>query len=178
MGLEFSCLFKLFVVVLILRIVWTLLPIVWRPGLVVAAPVSFADDPGQDVHLIVQVSGELCADEVGRAGTFAASDKLHVVIIAAVLRSQRGGFEGQHGADAVAGCRLVDFKFLFWPTGIFPPEISACGGIMYICRAVRHLSWIRARAAGKVVGHLGHVLFQELALAVHPSLAAVCVWKK
>lgn len=33
-----------------------LLSIVGRPGLVVSAPVTLADDPGQDVHLIVELS--------------------------------------------------------------------------------------------------------------------------
>lgn len=177
-GLEFPRFFKLFVVVLVLRVVGTLLPVVWRPGLVVAAPVSFADDPGQDVHLIVQVGGELCADEVGRASPFAASDELHAVVVAAVLRCQRGGLQRQHGADAVTGRGLVDLQLLFWPAGVFPTEISACGGVVYVCCAVRHLSRVGARAAGKVVCHLGHVLLQEVALAVHPSLAAVRVWKK
>lgn len=71
--LEFPCFFELFVIVLILRVVRTFLPIVWWPGLVVAAPVPFADDPGQDVHFIVQVRRELCANQVGRSGPFAAS---------------------------------------------------------------------------------------------------------
>lgn len=165
-------------VVLVLRVVGTFQPVVWRPGLVVAAPVSFADDPGQDVHLVVQVGGELRADEVGRAGPFAASDELHVVVVAAVLRCQCGGLQRQHGADAVTGRGFVNLQLLLWPAGVLPAEISSREGVVYVCSAVRHLSWVGARAAGEVVGHLGHVLLQEVALAVHPSLAAICVWER
>lgn len=32
-----------------------LLSIVGRPGLVIPAPVSFADNPGQDIHLVVEL---------------------------------------------------------------------------------------------------------------------------
>lgn len=177
-GLEFPSFFKLFVVVLVLRVVGTLLPVVRRPGLVVAAPVSFADDPGQDVHLVVQVGRELRADEVGRAGPFAARDELHVVVVAAVLRRQRGGLQRQHGADAVTRRGLVDLQLLLRPAGVFPAEVPARGGVVDVGRAVRHLGRVRAGAAGEVVCHLGHVLLQEVALAVHPPLAAVCVWKK
>lgn len=173
--LEFPCFLKLFVVVLVLRVVRTFLPVVWRPGLVVAAPVSFADDPRQDVHFIVQVCRKLGADEVGCAGPFASSDKLHIVVVAAVLCGQSGGLQCQHGAYAVPGRGLVDLQLLFWPTGIFPTEISACGSVVYVGCAVRHLGWVRARTARKVVRHLCHVLLQEVALAVHPSLATVRV---
>lgn len=49
---------------------------------------------------------------------------------------------------------------------------------MHIGRAVSHLGRVDTRAAGQVVGHLGHVLLQELALAVHPTLTAVRVCEK
>lgn len=49
---------------------------------------------------------------------------------------------------------------------------------MYVCRAVRHLSGVRAGAAGKIVGYLGHVLLEEVALTIHPSLTTVRVWRK
>lgn len=174
-ALEFPRLFELLVVVLVLGVVWALLPVVGRPGLVVPAPVALADDPGQDVHLVVQVGRELGADEVGRAGPLAAGDELHAIVVAAVLCRQRGGLQRQHGADAVAGTGLVDLQLLFRAAGVLPAEVAARGSVVDVGRAVRHLGRVGARAAGQVVGHLGHVLLQEVALAVHPALTAVGV---
>lgn len=174
-GLELPRLFELLVVVLVLGVFRALLPVVGRPGLVVSAPVALADDPGQDVHLVMQVGRELRADEVGRARPFAAGDELHAVVVAAVLRRQRGGLQREHGADAVAGGGLVDLQLLLRAAGVLPAEVPAREGVVHVGRAVRHLGRVGARAAGQVVGHLGHVLLQEVALAVHPPLAAVGV---
>lgn len=176
-SLELPGLFELFVVVLVLGVLSALLAVVGWPGVVVAAPVTFADDPRQDVHFVVQVCGELDADEVGRAGALAAGYELHGVVVATVLGSQRGGLQREHGADAVACRGLVDLQLLFGAAGVLPAEVPPPGRVMDVRCAVGHLCGIGAGAAGQVVGHLGHVLFQEFALAVHPALTAVCVWK-
>lgn len=73
-----------------------------------AAPVSFAQDPWKYVHLVMELRRELRADEVGRSGTFAPGDELHVLVVAAVLRGERGAVERQHGAHAEPCGRLVN----------------------------------------------------------------------
>lgn len=141
----------------------------------VAAPVPFTDDPRQDVDLVMEVGGELGADEVGRPGAFSAADELHAVVVATVLRRQRGGLQRQHGADAVARRGLVDFQPLLGAAGVFPPEVPLRDSVVHVRRAVRHLGGVGAGAAGEVIRHLGHVLLQKVALAVHPALTAVGV---
>lgn len=150
-------LLELFDVVLVRGALCALLPVVGRPRLVVPAPVALADDPGQDVHFVVEFSGELCAYEVGRAGPFAPGDELHVVTIATVLGSQRGAFEGQHGADAVPGRGLVDLQLLLGPAGVLPAEVLALDVVEDVGRAVGHLRGVGAGAAGQVIDHLVHV---------------------
>lgn len=86
-----------------------------------AAPVPLAQNPGQNVHFIMQLWREFCADEVGRSGPFAPCDELHVVVIATVLSSQRGAVKREHGAHAEFGRRLVDVQALFRAAGITPP---------------------------------------------------------
>lgn len=144
----------------------------------VAAPVPFTDDPRQNVDLVMEVGGELGADEVGRPGPFPAADELHAVVIATVLRCQRGGLQRQHGADAVARRGLVYFQLLLGAAGVFPPEVPLRDGVVHVRRAVRHLGGVGAGAAGQIIRHLGHVLLQKVALAVHPALTAVRVWRE
>lgn len=123
----------------------------------------------------MQVSGELRADEVGRTCPFAPGDELHAVVVAAVLGRQRGGFQREHGADAIASSGFVDLQLLLWAAGVLPAEVAPRCGIVDVCGAVGHFSWVKAGAAGKVVGHFAHVFLEELTLAVHPTLATVCI---
>lgn len=44
-----------------------------------------------------------------------------MIVIAAVLSRQRGAVEGQHGADAELGGRLIDVQPLFGAAGVPPP---------------------------------------------------------
>lgn len=99
---------ELFNVVLMRRALCALLSVIGRPGLIIPAPVTLADNPGQNVHFVVELSRELRADEIGCACPFAPGDELHVVTIATVLGSQCGTLQGQHRADAVSSRRLVD----------------------------------------------------------------------
>lgn len=151
-------LLELLHVVLIRGALCALLSVVGRPSLVIPAPVTLADNPGQDVHLVVELRGELGADEVGRARPLAPGDELHVVTVAAVLRRQRGALQGQHGADAVPGRGLVDLQLLLGPTGVLPAEVLALDAVEDVSRAVGYLSGVGAGAAGQVIHHLVHVL--------------------
>lgn len=134
------------------------LSVVGRPGLVIPAPVALADNPGQDVHFVVELRGELSADEVRRPCPFAPGDELHVVAIATVLGSQGSALQGQHGADAVPGRGLVDLQLLLGPTGILPAEVLALDAVKDVGCAVGHLGGVGAGAAGQVIDHLVHVL--------------------
>lgn len=156
-ALVFPGLLELLNVVLIRRALCALLSIIGRPGLIIPAPVALADDPGQNVHFVVELSRELGADEIGRACPFAPGDELHVITIATVLGSQCGTLQGQHRADAVPGSRLVDLQFLFGSTSILPSEVLALDAVKDVGRAVSHLSGVGTRTAGQVVDHLVHV---------------------
>lgn len=81
---------------------WAMLSVVGRPNFVEAAPVSFAQDPRQDVHFEVELRGELSADQVRHARTFASRDQLAALAVAAVLRCQGGRVAGKCRTDAVA----------------------------------------------------------------------------
>lgn len=91
----------------------------------IPAPVTLAEDPGQHVHLVVQLRGELGADEVGHTGPLAAGDEAGVLVVAAVLGGQGGAVQGQHGAQAETRRRLVDVQALLGPAGIPPSEALA-----------------------------------------------------
>ena len=134
-----------------------LLSVVGRPSLVIPAPVALADDPGQDVHFVVELGGELSADEVGRPRPFAPGDKLHVVAVATVLGSQRGALQGQHGANAIPGCGFIDLQLLLGPAGVLPAEVLALDAVEDVSCAVGHLGGVGAGAARQVVDHLMHV---------------------
>ena len=168
-------LLKLLDVVLVGGALGAPVSVVGGPGLVIPATVALADDPGQDVHFVVELRRELRADEVGRARPFAPGDELHVVAVAAVLGSQRGALQRQHGADAIPGCGFVDFQLLPGPAGVLPAEVLALEAVEDVRGAVGHLGGVGAGAAGQVVDHLVHVLLEELALAAHPALTAVRV---
>ena len=174
-SLIFPGLLKLLDVVLVGGALGAPVSVVGGPGLVIPAPVALADDPGQDVHFVVELRRELRADEVGRARPFAPGDELHVVAVAAVLGSQRGALQGQHGADAIPGCGFVDVQLLPGPAGVLPAEVLALDAVEDVRCAVGHLRGVGAGATGQVVDHLVHVLLEELALAAHPALTAVRV---
>lgn len=156
-ALVFPGLLELFNVVLIRGAFCALLPVIGRPGLVIPTPVTLADDPRQNIHFVVELSGELGADEIGCACPFASGDELHVVPIATVLGSQGGTLQGQHRADAVPGSRLVDLQFLFGSTSILPSEVLALDAVKDVSRAVSHLSGVGTGTAGQVIDHLVHV---------------------
>ena len=61
---------ELFDVVLIRRALCALLSVIGRPGLIISAPVTLADNPGQNIHFVVEFSRELGADEIGSACPF------------------------------------------------------------------------------------------------------------
>lgn len=91
----------------------------------IPAPVTLAKDPGQHVHLVVQLWRELGADEVGDPSPLATGDEAGVLIVAAVLGSQGGAVQGQHGAQAEACRWLVDVQALLGAAGIPPSEALA-----------------------------------------------------
>lgn len=163
-------------ILLLGRVVGTPLPIVGRPHGVVPAPVALAEDPGQHVHLVVQLRGELGADEVGDAGTLAPGDEAGVLVIAAVLGCQRRAVQREHGAQAEARRRLVDVEALLGAAGIPPAEALPLPLIPQVDGAVNGLQRVGAGAAGQVCQHLAEVLGEEVTLAVQPLLAAVHVW--
>lgn len=163
-------------VLLLGGVVSTPLPVVGGPDGVVAAPVTLAEDPGQHVHLVVQLRGELGADEVRDAGPLAAGDEAGVLIVAAVLGSQGGAVKGEHGAQAEACCGLVDVQALLGAAGIPPSEAPALLLIPQVNGTVDSLQWVGAGAAGQVRQHLAQVLGEEVALAVQPLLTAVHLW--
>lgn len=142
----------------------------------VAAPVTLAEDPGQHVHLVVQLRGELSANEVGDASPLATGDEAGVLIVAAVLGSQGGAVEGEHGAQAETCCRLVDVQALLGATGIPPSEALALLLIPQVDSTVDSLQWVRAGTAGQICQHLAQVLGEEVTLAVQPLLTAVHLW--
>lgn len=171
--LVFLGLLQLGEVLLLSRVVCTLLPIVGWSHSMVTAPVALAEDPGQHVHLVVQLWGELSADEVGDASTLPPGDEASVLIVAAVLGRQRRAVKGEHGAQAEACCRLVDVQALFGATGIPPAEALALSLIPQVDSTVNSLQGIGAGTAGQVRQHLAEVLGEEVTLAVQPLLTAV-----
>ena len=130
-----------------------------------ATPVPLAQDPGEHVHLVMQLGRELGADQIRRPGPFASRDQLHVVVVATVLRGQRGALVGQHGADAEAGRRLVDVQAFFGPAGIAPPIRLALLLVGDVDGAVDGLRGVAARAAGELCQNLVKVLLEEVVLA-------------
>lgn len=171
----FPCFLKLLVVVFVWWVFCALLPIIGRPGFIVAAPVTFAYDPRQNVHFVVEFCWEFDADQVGCSCPFAPGDQLHVIIIAAVLRCERRALQRQHGADAVSCCGLIDLQFFLWTTRILPAEAFPLKSVKDFSSAVRNFSGVGAWAAGKVVDHFVHIFLQELTLAAHPSLTAISI---
>lgn len=142
----------------------------------VAAPIALAEDPGQHVHFVVQLWGELGADEVGDASPLATGDEAGVLIVAAVLGSEGGAVEGEHGAQAEARRGLVDVQALLGATGVPPSEALALPLIPQVDSTVDGLQRVGAGAAGQVRQHLAQVLGEEVALAVQPLLTAVHLW--
>lgn len=163
-------------VLLLGRVVGTPLPIVGRPHGMIPAPVALAEDPGQHVHLVVQLWGELSADEVGDASTLAPGDEAGVLVIAAVLGRQRRAVQREHGAQAEARRRLVDVQALLGAAGVPPAEALSLPLVPQVDSAVNGLQRVGAGAAGQVRQHLAEVLGEEVALAVQPLLAAVHIW--
>lgn len=174
----FTCFLKLFVIVLLWRVLCTFLPVVRWSGFIISTPVPFANDPRQNVHFVMKLCWELYADQVGSPCSFAPCYQLHTVIIAAVLRCQGGTLQGQHGPDAVASCRLIDLQFLLWPTRVFPAKILPLVPVIDICSAVGDFSGICARTSRKVIDHFMHVLLQKFTFAAHPSFTAVSIWEE
>lgn len=113
-----------------------------------AAPVSFAQDPWKHVHLVMELRGELGADEVWRSGTFAPRNQLHVLVVAAVLCGKRGAIERQHGAHAEPRGRLVDIEALFGSAGVSPPIGLSQLLVEDVHRAVDDLGRVDTGAAG------------------------------
>lgn len=163
-------------VLLLGGVVSTALAIVGGPDGVIAAPVPLAEDPGQHVHLVVQLRRELGADEVGDAGALAAGDEAGVLVVAAVLGSQCGAVQGEHGAQAEPRRGLVDVQALLGPAGVPPSEALAPLLVAQVDGAVDGLQRVGAGAAGQVCQHLAQVLGEEVALAVQPLLTAVHLW--
>ncbi len=112
------------------------------------APVSFTQDPWENVYFVMKVWGELCTDEVGGSGPFASSDELYVIVVAAMLCSQRGAVEGEHWANAKLCRGLVDVQPLLGATGITPAIGLLQLPIENVDSTVDHLGWVDARAVG------------------------------
>lgn len=142
----------------------------------VSAPVPFAEDPGQLVHLVVQLRGELGADEVGGPGPLAPRDQLGVLVVAAVLGGQRGTIQGEHGAQAETGGGLVDVQPFLGAAGIPPTEALALPLVSQVDGAVDRFQGVGAGAAGQVRQDFAEVFAEEVTLAVQPFLTAVYIW--
>lgn len=144
------------------RVLGALQPVVGGSDRVEPAPVPLAQDPGQDVHLVVQLGGELGADQVRRSRPFPPRDQSHAVVVATVLLRQHGAVVGQHGADAEAGRGLVDVEPLLGAAGVPPAVRLAEPGVLDVDGAVDHLGGVGAGAAGQLGEHLVQVLLQEV----------------
>lgn len=96
----------------------------------------------------MELRRELRADEVGRSGTFAPGDELHVLVVAAVLRGERGAVERQHGAHAEPCGRLVNIQALLGSAGVAPPVGLAQLLVEDVHGAVDDLGRVDAGAAG------------------------------
>lgn len=105
---------------LLVWVVGTKQPVVGWPHRVEAAPVPLTQDPGQHVHFVMQLRRELRTDEVRSARPFTPRDKLCVVVVATVLRSQGGAIRGDHGARAEVSGRLVNVQAFFGAGGVAP----------------------------------------------------------
>lgn len=68
----------------------------------VAAPISFTEDPGETLHNEVQLRGEVRADECGSRGPLAPGYQTMTAIIAAVLGSDTAAVLWQQRAQAQA----------------------------------------------------------------------------
>lgn len=143
-----SSLLQLVHINVLLRVLGALQSVVGRTYRVEAAPVSFAQNPWKNVHLVMELRRELGADEVRRSGTFAPGDQLHVLVVAAVLCCQRGAVERQHGAYTEPGRRLVDIEALFGSAGVAPPVGLAQLLVEDVHSAVDDLGRVDAGAAG------------------------------
>lgn len=116
----------------------------------VPAPVSLAEDPRQRVHLVVKLRGELRADEVGSTSPLASGDQLGVLVVAAMLGSQRGAVQGEHGAQAETGSGLIDVQPFLGSTGIPPAKAFALLLISQVHSTVHGFQRVRAGATGQV----------------------------
>lgn len=171
----FPCFLKLLVVVFVWRVFCTLLPIVWRPCFIVSAPVTFAYNPRQNVHFVMEFCWEFDADQVWCTCSFPSGNQLHIIIIAAVLCCKRCAFQREHGADAVSCSGLIDLQFFLWTTCIFPAKVLPLNSIIDFSSAVCNFSGVGAWAARKIVDHFVHIFLQELTFAAHPSFTAVSI---
>lgn len=168
-----SSLLQLIHINILLRVLHALQSVVGRTYRVEAAPVSFAQDPWKYIHLVMELRRELGADKVGRSGTFAPRDQLHVLVVAAVLCSECGAVERQHGAHTKPCRWLVDIEALFGSAGIAPPVGLAQLLVEDVHGAVDDLGWVDAGAAGQFSQDLVEILLQEVVLAIEPLLTAV-----
>lgn len=116
----------------------------------IPAPVSLTEDPRQHVHLVVKLWGELCTDEVRRTGPLAASDQPGVFVIAAMLGGQRGAVQGEHGAQAEMGSRLINVQPFLGPAGIPPAKVFALLLISQVHSTVHGFQRVGAGTAGQV----------------------------
>lgn len=148
-------------------------PIVGGPDGMKAAPVSFAQNPGQDVHLIMKLWGKLSADQIRRSCSLSSSDQPHPVVVATVLRRQCGAVVREHGAEAEPGRKLVDVQPLFGSAGISPAVGPLKLLVWDVDGAVHGLRRVGAGAAGELGAHLVQVPLQEVILAAEPLLTAV-----
>ena len=171
----FPCFLKLLVVVFVWRVFCTLLPIVWRPCFIVSAPVTFAYNPRQNVHFVMEFCWEFNADQVWCTCPFPSGNQLHIIIIAAVLCCKRCAFQREHGADAVPCSGFIDLQFFLWTTCIFPAKVFPLNSIIDFSSAVCNFSGVGAWAAGKIIDHFVHIFLQELTFAAHPSFTAISI---
>ena len=160
-----------------MRVLGARQPAVGRSHGVETAPVAPTEDPGQHVHLEVQLGGELGADQVGRAGALPPREQPPALVVAALLRRQRGRVAGERGADAGARRRLVHVQALGGAAGVAPPEGPATRLVGEADHRVGRRRRVGAGAAGQLGQHLVEVALEEVALAAQPLLAGVHVWR-
>lgn len=116
----------------------------------ISAPVPLAEDPGQHVHFVVQLRGELGADEVRCPGPLPSGNQLGVLIVAAMLGSQGGAVQGEHGAQAESSSGFVDVQALLGPAGIPPAKVLALSFISQVNGTVNGFQGVEAGTAGQV----------------------------
>lgn len=143
----------------------------------VAAPISFTEDPGQMLHDEVQLRGEVRADECGSRGPLAPGYQTMAAIVATVLRSNTAAVLWQQGAQAQACRGMVDVHEVLRVAGILPLEAAAQVLIKHTDNMMYGKGGIHTWAVGQILLKGFQVLGEEVTIAAHPLLTYVFICK-